>query len=112
LLENLSTSILDIGTGAGVLSFITLHEAKKGMQSIVSLNGLEAGKRVSIVATDINPMAIECATFNAGKLHFLDNIRFELCNLFPSSVQKYDLIVCNPPYVPDVPHNMLELGKH
>lgn len=73
--------VFDIGTGTGVLGFLLLA---RGAQSVV--------------ATDLEPRAIACATENAERLGFQDHFRAELGDLFPEGTA--DLIICNPPWVP------------
>jgi release factor glutamine methyltransferase len=86
LLENLrverSDRVLEIGTGTGIIAI------KASMNSRM------------VVATDINPYAIECATENiiANKSF---NIEIRKGNLFePVKGEKFDLILFNTPYLP------------
>lgn len=77
-------SILDIGTGSGIIA--------------VSLaKHLSTAK---ITAVDKNPEALELAGENI-KLHGLDErISLVRADLFPPGNAKYDCIVSNPPYIP------------
>lgn len=71
----------DIGTGTGVIAAILVNRGVK-----------------HVVATDINPRALQCATDNIqalGLKQYIDVIREDL---FPPG--KADLIVCNPPWLP------------
>lgn len=86
LLENLRVErcdrVLEIGTGTGIIAI------KASMNSRM------------VVATDINPYAIECATENiiANKSF---NIEIRKGNLFePVKGEKFDLILFNTPYLP------------
>lgn len=86
LLENLrverSDRVLEIGTGTGIIAI------KASMNSRM------------VVATDINPYAIECAAENiiANKSF---NIEIRKGNLFePVKGEKFDLILFNTPYLP------------
>jgi release factor glutamine methyltransferase len=86
LLENLQVKmrdrVLEIGTGTGIIAI------KASMKSRM------------VVATDINPYAIECATKNiiANKSF---NIELRQGNLFePVKGEKFDLILFNTPYLP------------
>jgi release factor glutamine methyltransferase len=86
LLENLrverSDRVLEIGTGTGIIA------TKASTNSRM------------VVATDINPYAIECATKNiiANKSF---NIEIRKGNLFePVKGEKFDLILFNTPYLP------------
>ncbi len=69
-------SVIDIGTGSGIL-------ARKA---------LESGAK-SVIAVDINPDAI-------NKLKKYKNIKFIHSNLFAKVKGRFDLIICNPPYLP------------
>jgi release factor glutamine methyltransferase len=72
---------LEIGTGSGI---IALHAAK-------------AGARVT--AVDINPHAVQCTRRNALKNDLKVNVF--VSDLFENVAGLYDLIVFNPPYLPD-----------
>ena len=74
-------TILEIGTGTGI---IALHTAKCASH---------------VTATDINPYALECAKKNASKNN-IKNIQFIKSNLFTNITRKYDIIIFNPPYLP------------
>lgn len=86
LAENLDVSegeeILDIGTGCGFLAIVAANDG-----------GV-------VVATDINPNAIECARFNARSQDLDGRIDFRLGDLFSPVSGEFDLIVFNPPYLP------------
>lgn len=77
-------SVLDMGTGCGILGIIAAEKAAK------------------VVALDINPYAIRCAKENAklngvaGKMFFMQG------NLFTSIKieETFDLITFNAPYLP------------
>lgn len=72
---------LDLGTGCGILA---LHAA-------------EFSDRV--LATDINPRAIEFARFNAV-LNGIENIEFAVGDGFgPAEGSEFQRIVCNPPFI-------------
>jgi release factor glutamine methyltransferase len=86
LLENLrverSDRVLEIGTGTGIIAI------KASMNSRM------------VVATDINPYAIECATENII-VNKSFNIEIRKGNLFePVKGEKFDLILFNTPYLP------------
>lgn len=86
--ENLSvtrsTKVLDVGTGTGILALVA---AKAGSHNVV--------------ATDINPQAVENAKFNAKKLGFQDRIDVrEPAELFDSvQDEKFDIILFNAPWL-------------
>ncbi len=78
---------MEIGTGSG----------------LISLCSLRAGAR-NVVATDVNPNAIECARANAEKLRVSE--RFEVRWVDPKNAkafsvikphERFDLIISNPP---------------
>jgi len=73
--------ILDLGTGGGVLAFLAAR----------------AGRRV--LATDVNPRAIQFARFNA-RLNGAANVEFAVGGAFePARGRRFDLILANPPCV-------------
>ncbi|PTL82970.1 methyltransferase [Vitiosangium sp. GDMCC 1.1324] len=81
--------VFDVGTGTGVLSFLLLQRG--------------AG---SVTATDCDPRAVACARENAERLGL--SKRFEVIegDLFPPG--KADLIVSNPPWLPEPPKNRVD----
>ncbi|HJX23529.1 MAG TPA: HemK2/MTQ2 family protein methyltransferase [Candidatus Bathyarchaeia archaeon] len=77
--------VLDMGTGCGILAIILSKKAKR------------------VLAIDINPHAVSCANMNIA-LHRLEGkIEVRLGDLFNALKprEKFDLIVFNPPYLPD-----------
>jgi methylase of polypeptide subunit release factors len=73
-------SVLDLGCGAGVLS------------------GMAAAHAGRVVATDVNPRALAFARFNA-ELNGLDRLEYREGSLYePVEGERFDLIVCNPPF--------------
>ena len=84
LTVNKGDTVLDIGTGCGILGIIAAEKASK------------------VIATDINPYAIRCAKENA-KLNKVENkIFFIQGDLFKpiKHGEKFDLILFNAPYLP------------
>jgi len=71
----------DIGTGTGVIAALL---AKRGVRHVV--------------ATDLDPRAIACATGNVARLGFADQVRVVTADMFPEG--RAALVVCNPPWVP------------
>jgi methylase of polypeptide subunit release factors len=88
VLKNKSVAF-DIGTGTGVLSAVL---AKRGIQSIV--------------ATDQDPRALNCAKENLARLGCAAQVDVVQADLFPTG--RAPLIVCNPPWVPARPSSPLE----
>lgn len=73
---------IDVGTGSGV-------------------HALLAGSHCeSVVGVDINPRAIAFARFNAA-LNGIGNVEFVLSDLLGSVEGSCDLLLANPPYIPD-----------
>ena len=77
--------VLDLGTGCGVLAIIAARKAKK------------------IVAIDINPYATACALMNVNLQNLKDKIDVRQGDLFNALKprEKFDLILFNPPYLPE-----------
>lgn len=74
--------ILDIGTGSGAIA--------------IMLKKLAAG--CSVVGSDISLFALETAKANAKKLGV--DVGFVCSDLFDEISGKFDIIVSNPPYIP------------
>ena len=72
---------LEMGCGSGLIS---LHAAKAGAE---------------VTAADINPFAVECTRRNASR----NNLRVKTIesNLFERVEGDFDVIVFNPPYLPE-----------
>jgi HemK-related putative methylase len=76
-------TVLDIGTGSGILA----------------LAAAQAGAKVD--AVDINPRALSFAKVNATHNAVANRICFKLADVFPEVRSRFDLIVTNPPFVPN-----------
>jgi len=74
-----------MGTGCGVLAIILSRKAKR------------------VLAVDINPHAVSCANMNIAFHRLEDKIEVRLGDLFNALEphEKLDLIVFNPPYLPE-----------
>jgi methylase of polypeptide subunit release factors len=82
-------SALDVGTGSGQLALM-LHP--------------HAGR---VVGVDLNPRALRFAAFNAA-LNGMRRLELREGDLFaPVEGERFDLIVCNPPYVISPETNMV-----
>ena len=93
--RNAPLSILDLGTGSGCLLLALLSELK-------AATGL---------GVDISEHALKTASRNAQTLGFGDRARFQRSNWFENIDKKempFDLIICNPPYIPDYDITRLE----
>lgn len=77
--------VLDMGCGTGILA---IEAAKKGAK---------------VTATDIDEEAIK-KTIEAAKKEGI-KINTIKSNLFSKIKEKYDLIICNPPYLPNDPED-------
>ncbi|MSU89883.1 peptide chain release factor N(5)-glutamine methyltransferase [Rhodobacteraceae bacterium 2CG4] len=76
--------ILDLGTGTGVLALTLLAECPQARA----------------VAVDISPAALAVAARNAEALDVADRVRFVQGDWCAGIEGRFDLIVSNPPYIP------------
>jgi release factor glutamine methyltransferase len=74
--------VVDVGTGSGALAVTLALELK-----------------TRTVATDISPAALAVARENARSLGA--SVDFACCDLLSAIGAKFELVVSNPPYVPD-----------
>lgn len=74
--------VLDIGTGTGIQAFAAAPTSKK------------------VIAVDVNPDAIDYCN-NAMLVSDLQNIEFRVSDLFSNVKEKFDVIIFNPPYLPE-----------
>lgn len=79
----------DLGTGTGVLALLLL----------------ELGA-ASVVGTDVEPRAVACAKENAERFVVADRFTVEERALYPDG--QADLVVCNPPWLPEAPKNRVD----
>lgn len=84
----------DIGTGTGLLAIIL---AQRGVKQVI--------------ATDLNPRALACASDNFMRLE-LSSVQLQQADLYPTDVPLADLIVCNPPWLPAKPSSPLEYAVY
>ncbi len=80
--------VLDVGTGCGILAVVA------------------AKKALGVVATDLNPHAVQCARLNAETNKVVGKIDVRLGDLFEpvKKTEKFDLVIFNAPYLPSEPH--------
>jgi len=72
---------LDLGSGGGVQALLASRHCQQ------------------VVGVDLNPRAVAFARFNA-RLNGIRNVEFREGDLFaPVADERFDLVVCNPPYV-------------
>lgn len=79
----------DIGTGTGVIAALL---ARRGVREVV--------------ATDLDPRAIACASENLARLGVGRQVRVAQADMFPEG--RAPLVVCNPPWVPTTPNAAIE----
>jgi SAM-dependent methyltransferase len=73
--------VLDVCCGGGLQALLCARHARR------------------VVATDLNPRAVNFAAFNA-RLNGLDNVELRQGDLFePVGDEEFDLIVANPPFI-------------
>ena len=82
--KNKKINILDIGTGSGCILLSILKE-------------LHSSRGVGI---DISPKAVKMAKINSERLHLSYRAKFKVFDINKFGINKYDLIVSNPPYIP------------
>ena len=90
-------NVLDICTGSGCIAICL---AKEYLNS-------------KIFATDLSLKAIEVAKINAKNLNCENQINFVNCDLI-NNITKYDIVVCNPPYLSELEYKKtsLEIQKY
>ena len=78
--------ILEIGTGSGCIALALARQFPKA----------------EVIATDISPEALQVAAINHQRHEQISSrVTFIEANLFPDGLDTFDLIVTNPPYVPE-----------
>ena len=78
-------ALADVGTGSGCLAIALARELP----------------RARVTATDISPDALAIARRNASRHRMADRVTFHHTDLLDGLPGPFDLIVSNPPYVPD-----------
>ena len=77
--------VIDIGTGSGCLAVAIAHELPS----------------IHVTAVDASGAALEVARRNAARHGVAERITFHEGNILSGVSRRVDLIVSNPPYVPD-----------
>ena len=78
--------VLDVGTGSGICALFAARHARR------------------VVAVDINPEAVRCATVNALMNRLDARIALRQGDLFaPVADERFDLVLFNPPFIVGAP---------
>lgn len=86
--------IVDIGTGSGAIAIALAHALSKAI----------------VTATDQSPVALAVAERNAARNGVADRIRFLTGDLLaPIAQEQFEIVVSNPPYVPDSDRDSLSV---
>lgn len=85
-------SFLEIGVGSGCISVSILHNVETAIAEGV----------------DISSVAVEIAKANAIRHDVADRVNLRLGDVFDGISGKFDLIVSNPPYIPDADLSSLQ----
>ena len=90
--------VLDLGTGTGCLLLAALHE-------FAGATGL---------GVDRVPAAAALARQNAGNLGLGDRARFVVADWAAPIIGRFDLVLCNPPYIESagIPGLMPDVARH
>jgi release factor glutamine methyltransferase len=90
--------VLDLGTGTGALLLAVLSE-------LPAANGL---------GVDLKPEAAALAARNAERLGLADRARFLAGDWAAALAERFDLMLCNPPYIESavIPGLMPEVARH
>ena len=86
--------VLDMGTGTGIQAFAAAKKAKK------------------VIAVDKDPNAIDYCN---NAFHSFKNLEFKQSDLFSNVTGKFDVIIFNPPYLPESKYDKeidVTGGKH
>ena len=97
-LKSPATTILDLGTGSGIILLTLLAEWSDAIGT----------------GTDISAAALAVAQINAQSLNLTARAAFALSNWFDGIPHRYDLITSNPPYIAadEMPHLSPEVLNH
>jgi release factor glutamine methyltransferase len=77
--------VIDVGTGSGCIGISVAH----------------AVSNARVIAIDRAKAALAVARRNAARLDVSDRLEFREADLFQGTHERADLILANPPYVPD-----------
>lgn len=90
---NKNSTILEIGTGSGIISI---------MLSLLTLNR-------NITAIDISESALDVAKINASMYSLQNDITFLQSDIYENINNKFDFIISNPPYIPIIEKQNLQI---
>ena len=82
---------------------------------LVGLRMLQLNHNARLAALDVDTIAVSVATTNAIRLGLADRARFTRADLWSNSTVETlrafspDLLICNPPYVPEPPEQNLQI---
>ena len=94
LREKKTLKFCEIGIGSGCISVSILHEIRT----------------ISAIGLDISASALEIAKLNAQKYAVLERLKLIISDVFSQlTTEKFDLIVSNPPYIPESDISNLQL---
>ena len=86
--------MLDVGTGSGAIAIALAHEWPDAV----------------VTAVDISAAALDVARRNAVRTGFADRIRFLQSDLLEAVAdERFDIVVSNPPYVPETDRESLSV---
>ena len=103
LLVEEAIKLVKAGTGSGAIILSLAYELK------------DLGRQLQFFASDLSGPALKIARRNARKLGLEKNIDFRRGDLLePFAREKFDLVICNPPYIPEkeLPRLMPEVSKY
>jgi methylase of polypeptide subunit release factors len=87
-LVSADAQVLDMGTGSGVCAVFAARHARR------------------VVAVDINPAAVRCATLNVLMNQLEHRVEVRHGDLFaPVATERFDLVLFNPPFVRGTPRD-------
>ena len=85
------TRIIDLGTGSGIIPLILSH--KTPAETIFGVEIQEASYDRAVRSTELNELT--------DRLEFVNCDIHDLLKLRPELRGTFDIVVCNPPYMPD-----------
>jgi release factor glutamine methyltransferase len=101
--QGLTIRLIDVGTGSGAIGISIISEViKRGWDKLC---------KIEVCMTDISGKALQIAKRNYKRLisnqHNID-VTFSISDLLKGFRNKFDIIVSNPPYIPEEDIEMLD----